>query len=190
MKASQKKTNKRLASAIVREFGSVANLCKIWPKMQSKQKEVMALIDLTKSPITKGGSYCATCRRLCVALGFLEEKLFPQKLYKDVLPAWVKPGTRLSPKLFSQKKTGPKDVEVATREELKRKIEKVLCTLPFREREIIKLRFGLGDGYTFTLEEVGHIFRLSGGRIRQIENKAVRKLQQPTRSQILVSFID
>ncbi len=66
----------------------------------------------------------------------------------------------------------------------------VLKTLSYREREIIKLRYGLGDGYSYTLEEVGHIFKVTRERIRQIEAKAVRKLQQPSRSQELVGFLD
>ena len=78
----------------------------------------------------------------------------------------------------------------ATQEMLRNRITKVLKTLSYREREIIKLRYGLGDGYSYTLEEVGHIFKVTRERIRQIEAKAVRKLQQPTRSQDLVGFLD
>ena len=73
---------------------------------------------------------------------------------------------------------------------LRLRIHKVLKTLSYREREIIKLRYGLGDGYSYTLEEVGHIFKVTRERIRQIEAKAVRKLQQPARSQELVGFLD
>ena len=78
----------------------------------------------------------------------------------------------------------------ATQEMLRNRIGKVLKTLSYREREIIKLRYGLGDGYSYTLEEVGHIFKVTRERIRQIEAKAVRKLQQPSRSQELVGFLD
>jgi RNA polymerase primary sigma factor len=78
----------------------------------------------------------------------------------------------------------------ATQEMLRGRITKVLKTLSYREREIIKLRYGLGDGYSYTLEEVGHIFKVTRERIRQIEAKAVRKLQQPSRSQELVGFLD
>jgi len=78
----------------------------------------------------------------------------------------------------------------ATQEMLRGRISKVLKTLSYREREIIKLRYGLGDGYSYTLEEVGHIFKVTRERIRQIEAKAVRKLQQPSRSQELVGFLD
>ena len=78
----------------------------------------------------------------------------------------------------------------AAQEMLRGRISKVLKTLSYREREIIKLRYGLGDGYSYTLEEVGHIFKVTRERIRQIEAKAVRKLQQPSRSQELVGFLD
>jgi len=78
----------------------------------------------------------------------------------------------------------------AAQEMLRIRITRVLKSLSYREREIIKLRYGLGDGYSYTLEEVGHIFKVTRERIRQIEAKAVRKLQQPSRSQELVGFLD
>ena len=81
-------------------------------------------------------------------------------------------------------------VAAATNEMLKDKIENVLKTLTYREREIIKLRYGLGDGYTYTLEEVGRIFKVTRERVRQIEAKAVKKLQHPVRSRQLQGFLD
>jgi len=81
-------------------------------------------------------------------------------------------------------------VTAATHEMLKDKIESVLQTLTYREREIIKLRYGLGDGYTYTLEEVGRIFDVTRERVRQIEAKAVRKLQHPMRSRKLEGFVE
>ncbi len=81
-------------------------------------------------------------------------------------------------------------VQGANQDMLKERINKVLKTLSYREREIIKLRYGLGDGYSYTLEEVGTIFKVTRERIRQIEAKAVRKLQQPSRSQELAGFLD
>src|SRR5260221_4509128 len=80
--------------------------------------------------------------------------------------------------------------ESATKEMLKEKIDDVLKPLTYREREIIKLRYGLGDGYTYTLEEVGRIFKVTRERVRQIEAKAVRKLQHPVRSRQLEGFLD
>ena len=78
----------------------------------------------------------------------------------------------------------------AAQEMLRNRISKVLKSLSYREREIIKLRYGLGDGYSYTLEEVGHIFKVTRERIRQIEAKAVRKLQAPARSEELSGFLD
>ncbi len=78
----------------------------------------------------------------------------------------------------------------AAQEMLKEKIDFVLKTLTYREREIIKLRYGLGDGYTYTLEEVGRIFNVTRERVRQIEAKAVRKLQHPVRAKQLKGFLE
>jgi RNA polymerase primary sigma factor len=72
---------------------------------------------------------------------------------------------------------------------LREKIEALLKTLTYREREIIRLRYGLGDGYNYTLEEVGRIFRVTRERVRQIEAKAVRKLQNPVRSLQLEGYL-
>ena len=72
---------------------------------------------------------------------------------------------------------------------LRDKIEQLLKTLTYREREIIRLRYGLGDGYTYTLEEVGRIFKVTRERVRQIEAKAVKKLQHPVRSEKLSGFL-
>jgi RNA polymerase primary sigma factor len=81
-------------------------------------------------------------------------------------------------------------VASAAQEMLKERIDIVLKTLSYREREIIKLRYGIGDGYTYTLEEVGRIFKVTRERVRQVEAKAIRKLQHPVRSRKLEGFLD
>jgi RNA polymerase primary sigma factor len=73
---------------------------------------------------------------------------------------------------------------------LRDRLNMVLCDLTHREREILRLRYGLADGYAYTLEEVGKIFSVTRERVRQIEAKAVRKLQQPLRCRPLLSFLD
>ncbi len=78
----------------------------------------------------------------------------------------------------------------ATQDMLKQRIELVLKSLTYREREIIKLRYGIGDGYTYTLEEVGRIFKVTRERVRQVEAKALKKLQHPVRARKLAGFID
>ena len=80
-------------------------------------------------------------------------------------------------------------VKTASNGILRDKIDSLLKTLTYREREIIRLRYGLGDGYSYTLEEVGRIFKVTRERVRQIEAKAVRKLQHPVRSQHLEGFL-
>jgi RNA polymerase primary sigma factor len=72
---------------------------------------------------------------------------------------------------------------------LRDRIDSLLKTLTFREREIIRLRYGLSDGYSYTLEEVGRIFKVTRERVRQIESKAVAKLQNPVRSKMLEGFL-
>ena len=72
---------------------------------------------------------------------------------------------------------------------LKNRIDDLLKTLTYREREIIRLRYGLDDGYSYTLEEVGRIFRVTRERVRQIEAKAVKKLQNPVRAECLAGFV-
>jgi RNA polymerase primary sigma factor len=73
---------------------------------------------------------------------------------------------------------------------LKASIDDVLQSLNYREREIIRLRYGLSDGYAYTLSEIGKIFSVTRERIRQIETVALHKLQQPTCAKRLVGFLD
>ena len=76
------------------------------------------------------------------------------------------------------------------RSALRERLDEALSALSFREREIVRLRFGLADGYAYTLEEVGQIFKVTRERVRQIEAKAVNKLRHPIRSNSLRSFFE
>ena len=73
---------------------------------------------------------------------------------------------------------------------MKERVEDLLETLTDREKKVIELRFGIGDGCPRTLEEVGTEFDVTRERIRQIEAKALRKLRHPLRSQHLRGFIE
>ena len=73
---------------------------------------------------------------------------------------------------------------------LKDKIKDVLDTLSERERQVLEQRFGLVDGYSRTLEEVGNQFQVTRERIRQIEAKALRKMRHPTRIRHLEGFLE
>lgn len=73
---------------------------------------------------------------------------------------------------------------------LSEQIAGVLSTLPAREQKVIRMRFGLDDGYAHTLEEVGYVFKVTRERIRQIEAKALRRLRHPTRARKLKDYLD
>jgi RNA polymerase primary sigma factor len=78
----------------------------------------------------------------------------------------------------------------ASRGMLKERLKSVLQTLTPREQEIVKLRYGFDTGKCFTLEEVGRLFNLTRERIRQLEVRAMKKLQHPIRSRMLEGFLD
>jgi RNA polymerase primary sigma factor len=90
---------------------------------------------------------------------------------------------------FVQDQSTENPAKLANNGLLRERIEELLKTLTYREREIIRLRYGLADGYSYTLEEVGRIFKVTRERVRQIEAKAVAKLQNPVRSRYLEAFV-
>jgi RNA polymerase primary sigma factor len=81
-------------------------------------------------------------------------------------------------------------VDAASKQLLKEQIEDVLYTLTPREQRVLQLRFGLEDGGSRTLEEVGKEFSVTRERIRQIEAKALRKLRHPSRSRKLKDYLE
>jgi len=91
---------------------------------------------------------------------------------------------------FIEDKSAENPMEEAGFAMLKDKIQDVLTTLTEREREVLEQRFGLKDGYSRTLEEVGRQFQVTRERIRQIEAKALRKMRHPTRIRKLEGFIE
>ena len=80
--------------------------------------------------------------------------------------------------------------EAASHQLLKEQVKDALCSLTQREQEVLRLRFGLDDGRSRTLEEVGKEFRVTRERIRQIEAKALRKLRHPSRSRRLKDYLE
>jgi RNA polymerase primary sigma factor len=91
---------------------------------------------------------------------------------------------------FIEDKSTENPSDVTSFSLLKDKLTDVLCSLTERERLVLELRFGLGDGYSRTLEEVGKQFRVTRERIRQIEAKALRKMRHPTRLRQLHGFLE
>ena len=91
---------------------------------------------------------------------------------------------------FIEDKTAENPSDMTSYSLLKEKLGDVLCSLTERERKVLELRFGLGDGYSRTLEEVGKQFKVTRERIRQIEAKALRKMRHPTRIRQLQGFLE
>jgi RNA polymerase primary sigma factor len=91
---------------------------------------------------------------------------------------------------FIEDKSADNPLDMTSFSLLKDKLGNVLCSLTERERKVLELRFGLGDGYARTLEEVGQQFRVTRERIRQIEAKALRKMRHPTRIRQLHGFLE
>jgi len=91
---------------------------------------------------------------------------------------------------FIEDKAADNPLDITSFSLLKDKLGEVLCSLNERERQVLELRFGIGDGNARTLEEVGHQFRVTRERIRQIEAKALRKMRHPTRIKQLHGFLD
>ena len=122
----------------------------------------------------------------------------------DILPdGWV--GTcspnKISKSMFvapqllpetAKRLEGTSVIDAASAKELKEKIGCALNNLTYRQREVLKLRYGIGDsdGYTYTLDEVGRIFHVSVERVRAIELEAFSKLRRPTTSRHLLPFIE
>ena len=91
---------------------------------------------------------------------------------------------------FIEDRSAPAPADAATFQLLREQVEDVLGTLSERERRVLQLRFGLEDGRSRTLEEVGRDFGVTRERIRQIEAKALRKLRHPSRSRKLRDFLE
>ena len=91
---------------------------------------------------------------------------------------------------FIEDKSTESPSEITSFTLLRDKLSDVLTSLNERERKVLELRFGLGDGYSRTLEEVGNQFRVTRERIRQIEAKALRKMRHPTRIRQLHGFLE
>jgi len=211
LRLEMKVKNNVLWRAIHDQYGSVFAMCKAKKQLRNNYAAVYALLNFTKHPCKKNRAavqdkaniysdeYRTICLVLAEVLGISAEVLFPRHLYDELvgtetskavelssftaLPAAARREIRALP---APTETPGAQIDVML---LRSRIKEVLRSLSYREREIIKMRFGLEDGYPYTLDEVAQVFKVSRGCIRQIEAKAIRKLQQPSRSGELMSFL-
>jgi RNA polymerase primary sigma factor len=103
-------------------------------------------------------------------------------------PIGEEEGGRLEDFLEDKEVISPQDAAISSN--MAKRIQKVLSTLNEREEKILRMRFGIGEKHDHTLDEVGQVFELTRERIRQIEEKALRKLKHSSRADKLKSFID
>lgn len=132
-----------------------------------------------------------TSSELAEEMGISEEKVSEiQKIAQDPISLDNPVGEEEDSKIqdFIEDETIKSPMEHATEGMLKTQLYQIIETLTPREQKVIKLRYGLDDNHTRTLEEVGKEFNVTRERIRQIEAKALRKLRQPTRSKKLVDY--
>ena len=134
--------------------------------------------------------YRKTPLKIAAYYKVLPEEIFPESLYSLSLPASVErfySSIEILPLLaasnIADSSQSPENVLILS--EAKETLEKILSTLPLRQRLILKMRFGFEDGSEHTLEEVGQSFQVGSERIRQIEAKALRNLRHPSISRKL-----
>ncbi|AEA33236.1 RNA polymerase sigma factor RpoD [Hippea maritima] len=134
-----------------------------------------------------------TAQELAEYLGMDEEKIKSIiKIAKEPISLETPIGddndTHLEDFIEDTKSESPLDYVIKSN--LKEKVEEVLSTLTDRERKVLMMRYGIGDGFDHTLEEVGKVLGVTRERVRQIEAKALRKLRHPKRSRVLASFVE
>lgn len=192
--------NNVLWHAIYDTHRSLGAFCHKFRRYNISAGTVGALLRFKLSPWTKKGEYRPVVQGLESALGIAADELFPRDLYERVtnptgvievssftaLPGTIQKELRYLP--------APAEVSDEATLELERereeRIEAVLKTLTPREGEVIRRRFGFLTGTTQTLKEIGGILGIGDERVRQIQEKALRKLRQPFRAKKLVPLLD
>lgn len=198
LRLEMKLKNNVLWHAIFDQCHSVAEFCRAHPELAHDQSKIGDLLRFKISPLRQSGDYRDVCYRLQNATRISVEVLFDEELYRRVTTSEkvveMEAFTALPGAVRREIRSLPAPVEdprgTLVREgQLQEDVAKVLRTLSYREREIIKLRFGLGDGIRYTYEEIGHIFKVDKERIRQIEAKALRKLGNLSRRGFFAQYL-
>src|SRR3989344_5409369 len=207
LRLEMKIKNNILWKKIHEKFPSVAALCRANEGLGMYPTQVGKLLAFKTSPfyyrrVGKEKTYVREYRKLCLvleqALNYPAEILFPEELCQKFVGTQTSKAIQLNsfsalPSPEKQKilfLPAPDNVSHELElSEMKEKIEDVLNTLTKREKEIVKLRYGIPDGVIYTAEELFKIFKVSRSRIFQIETKAIWKLQQSSRLKKLESLL-
>lgn len=155
--------------------------------------ETISKLRRAKLLLLKKNGVDPSTAEIAEVMGISEEKVCEiQKISQDPISLETTVGEEEDSKIadFIEDETIKSPVECATEKMLREQLAEIIDTLTPREQKVIKLRYGLEDGHTRTLEEVGKEFNVTRERIRQIEAKALRKLRHPSRSKKLVDFKD
>jgi RNA polymerase sigma factor (sigma-70 family) len=181
--------NGRIRKAM--QEAGITNAARLAEKAGRSAGSVGDLLNFKISPRRiKDGKWRKVTMDVCDALMVDPSDMFPDHLVATMDSNQIAGFVERGQIPFADKRRLPSPVEAAVAQELKDKIERVLQTLTFREREIVKLRYALEGGHSYTLEEVARIFDINRERVRQIEAKGIRKLQHPARAKHLEAFVE
>lgn len=187
--------NSRLYNYIYKNYKTVGAFCE---KNNLSPITISGLLNLRYSIRKKNGNYTETVEKISIACETYPEILFPDDIYGlDVTKKAIEiPVSNLN---LEQKEQMYLTMEQGYIEEhenkileenVKEKLQEVLGTLPPREQEVLKMRYGLGGGKVFTLQETGLYFNVTRERVREIEAKALRRLRHPKRNRKIRDYID
>jgi RNA polymerase primary sigma factor len=151
-------------------------------KLMRTQKRLLQDFDREPTPEEIADEMELPVDRVCAVLRMAQQPISLQSVVGD--------GEDAAFGDFIEDKAAENPLDITSFSLLKDKLGEVLCSLTARERKVLELRFGLGDGCARTLEEVGKQFRVTRERIRQIEAKALRKMRHPTRLRQLHGFLE
>lgn len=170
-----------------------------WPSVSAFCREtslhrtmIDKYLNLAESPVTQDGEYSKPAIRIAIALGIHPDELYPERLYTQITATRVAleldSATALPCEALDRLESSLTEPStVMESRETHDAIHRALDSLTFREREIIKLRYGIDHDGVFTLEECSTIFKISKERVRVIEARAIRKMQKPIRSRAIAS---
>lgn len=193
--------NFTLEKVIFKKYPSVSAFCAAHDELGRKSEQrIGALLNCKASPWKQDGSF----RRMCIVLEQIlkipAEYLFPDHLYESVdarknkespstfsdLPVAVRNQVR---QCVAHGEHGMEPATLMDRRKLFERLDMVINSLTYRQREVIKLRMGIGVDHSHTLVEVGDIFKVTPDKVRQIEASAIMKLRHPVRSRMLEDFV-